>query len=113
MTPVRVGSTTSGRLTTDDATLDDGSHYDFYSFIATAGQQYVVTLASEDYDSFLAVGTMNGDDFEGIDSNDDGPDMGTNSQVTFTAPTSGTFVVRANSLSGGQTGRYTLRIERR
>ncbi len=113
VTPVRVGATTSGRLSSDDAALADGSHYDVYSFLATAGQRYVVTLASEDFDTYLAVGTLDGEEFVSIDSNDDGPDMGTNSQVTFTAPRSGTLVVRANSLSGGRTGRYTLRIERR
>lgn len=110
---IAIGQTRSGTLSADDPVIDDGSHYRLYRFTAVAGQEYAVTMASEDFDTFLVVGTMDGEAFESIRANDDGPEMGTDSQVVFTAPASGTFIVRANSLRGGETGRYTLRIERR
>ena len=110
---IAVGQRLSGVLTADDATLRDGSHYRLYQFTAVAGQQYVVTMASEDFDAVLMLTRMDGDEVEEVGSNDDGPDMGTNAQVTFTAPASGPVYISANALSESETGRFTLSVDGR
>ena len=50
-------------------------------------------------------------EFEELESNDDGP-SGTDSFLRITLPEDGEYLIRANSLSGGETGAYTLRLTR-
>ncbi|HSH45341.1 MAG TPA: hypothetical protein VK966_05775, partial [Longimicrobiales bacterium] len=108
---LRAGETVSGRLTASDYLLDDGSYYDLYRYEGMAGDRISVTLRSSDFDTFLAVGTDEGGTELGNASfNDDGAD-GTNSAVAMTLPSSGSYLIRANSLMGGATGSYTIQLE--
>ncbi len=109
------GETVQGSLDADDAVLGDGSFADLYTFTAAAGEAFEITLASDDFDAYVSVGTGLASAFEEIDHNDDGngPDDGTHARLAFTAPSAGTYVIGANSLAAGETGRYRLRIERR
>jgi hypothetical protein len=66
-------------------------------------------MASEDFDTFLALGRMVGGEWQDVDTNDDGEE-GTDSVLTVTLPADGTYLVRANSLAGDATGRYTLTL---
>lgn len=113
--PVVIGQTLQGALESTDATIGDGSYADVYTFRADAGQTFEITLASDDFDAYLLVGTGSAEDFEELESNDDGagPDDGTHARIAFTAPSAGMYLVRANSLTEGETGRYRLRIDRR
>ena len=52
-TPITPGSTLNGTLAAGDCTLGDGSFYDEYTFNANAGQQVVVTLSSNSFDTYL------------------------------------------------------------
>lgn len=106
-TAIRLGSTVSGELTSRDPELDDGGRYKAYSFRATAGQRFTVSQDSDAFDSVVLVGRMNGPDFVELSRNDDGPDTGLNSRLTFTAPTAGEYIIRATSFSSG-TGRFTV-----
>lgn len=99
------GQTLSGSLSASDPKLDDGSHYDLYSFYAQAGRSYTATLRSSSFDTYLVA--LNGDEM--LESDDDGAG-GTDSRVVFTAPVSGLMTLRANSLSSDQTGGYTLQL---
>ena len=110
--PIAVGQEVSGELSDDDAVMEDESYYDYYSFEGRAGERYRITMRSDDFDAFLALGRMDGGSFSEIDSNDDGGADGTNSQLEVTLPAAGRYVIRANSLSGGNTGAYTLKLER-
>ena len=109
------GETVQGSLDADDATLGDGSFADLFTLDAAAGEAFEITLTSDDFDAYLSVGTGLGDAFEEADHNDDGdgPDDGTHARLAFTAPSAGTYVIGANSLAAGETGRYRLRVERR
>jgi len=107
--PLSIGQPMESSLDENDGTLDDDSHYELWTIRARAGQRLVITLASEDFDTYLAVGRMDGDDFEEIESNDDGEE-GTDSEIVFTVPEDGTYVIRANSLGGGETGEYVLTV---
>jgi hypothetical protein len=109
--PIRSGQSVQGELTDDDAKAADDSYYDLYVYQGRAGETITIDLGSPAFDTYLAVGRMENGDFDELESNDDGPD-GTDSQIRITLPEDGDYVIRANSLSGGETGAYTLRITR-
>lgn len=108
---VRTGQTVQGTLSESDAMADDESFYDAYAFTGRAGERVTVTMRSDAFDAFLALGRMVGGRFEQIETNDDGGDDGTNARISFTLPEAGTYVIRANSLSPESTGAYTLTVQ--
>lgn len=108
---LRLGQAVSGLLEESDPKLADESFADYWTFRGAAGERVVITMESDEFDTFLAFGRASGTEFESIDSNDDGED-GTNSRLEVTIPASGEYLVRANSLAGGETGAYRLRVER-
>lgn len=108
-TPIRLDESVDGELTEDDATAADDSYYDLYSFRGRAGQTVTITMRSDDFDTYLSIGTLQDGEYSQLESNDDGDD-GTNSELTITLPESGEYLIRANSLVGGETGDYTLEI---
>ncbi len=92
----------------DPAHEQDGSNYDEYTFSTNSGNRIVVTMESTEVDAFLH---LFGPDGNQVAQNDDYNSDNTNSQITFNATESGTYKVWANTLSAGETGAYTLRIE--
>ncbi|AKM06196.1 hypothetical protein AM2010_104 [Pelagerythrobacter marensis] len=98
-----------GELETSDATIT-GVHVDDYQFRFEGGKQVFLFLDSSDFDAFLEVRHLN-DRGNGapLAVNDDGG-QGRNSALTFTPEEGGDYIVRARSLSQGNTGAYTLRI---
>ena len=107
---IRAGETLVGELTAEDALLDDGSSYDLYSYTGTAGESVTVTLRSSAFDAYLSVGEAGGPSgFSEIGADDDSAG-GTDSEVTVTVPAGGTLLIRANSLSPGQFGQYTVGV---
>jgi hypothetical protein len=109
---IRVGQTVNGTLSATDPVADDDSHYDAFAIQGTAGERLRITMRSSAFDAFLAFGQGTAAAFETIDTNDDGPGMNTDAQLDVTLPSSGRFVIRANSLGAGQTGAYTLTVAR-
>ena len=116
--PLRIGAPVSGRLGPADPVIADqgdttefvgevGRPYRLYSLSGRAGQTVNLALDSDDFDSFLEVGSISPLGFAAADSNDDGENSGLNSRLTVTFPTSGTMIVRVSPLGSG-TGRYTL-----
>jgi len=108
--PIRVGQTVRGELSATDPTAGDDSHYDLYTFRGRRGERVTFTLRSSAFDAYLAVGRMEGGEFDQIESDDDGAG-GTDARVAIAFPEDGDYVVRANSLSPGETGAYTLTAE--
>ena len=95
------------------AVAQDVSHFEVgrlepvsqsHAFEALEGQEVVVELRSEEFDTFLTVRTPSGEEFENDDFDD------TNSRVTFTAGETGTHEVIVKSFSSGG-GTYTVSIE--
>ena len=109
--PIRLGEAVRGELTTDDVQAGDNSYYDLYAYQGRAGETITITLRSDEFDAYLALGQLSAGTFEEMESNDDGPD-GTDSEIRITLPESGEYLIRANALSEGETGAYTLRITR-
>ncbi|BAS29312.1 trypsin-like peptidase domain-containing protein [Limnochorda pilosa] len=96
-----------GRLTDDDPTLDDGSHYDWYALQGSAGQTVSLRLSSADVDAYLVLLDGAG----GLVAEDDDSGGGTDAFLQATLPSDGVYVVVANTALPGETGRYTLAWE--
>lgn len=103
------GQAITGSLQRSDGVLEDGSYYDCYRLQGTAGRPVIVSLASDDFDTYLAV--VEGSECRGGDTVDTDDDGGgdTNSRLMFT-PGNGSYSIRANSLRDGETGAYRLSV---
>jgi hypothetical protein len=98
----------NGRLQTSDPQVD-GSFYDCYAIDARAGDTWTVTLQSEDFDAYLAIGSgSNCGSMSVFGTNDDGEGIGLDSRLSYSFDYSGRYLVRATSLGDGDTGRYTI-----
>jgi hypothetical protein len=110
---ILIGSTAWGSLTANDATTDSNSHYDAYRITVREDEKLLITMVSNDVDSFVLIGRdkPNGD-FEILGSDDDGL-TDTHAKLEWTAPADGTFEVRAGAYQQGQTGVYALTVEKK
>ena len=102
------GQTLRGSLSVRDVTMDDGSYYRCYSLQTRAGIRYRVEMRSERFDAYLGVGKGCP---EGERTDDDGAG-GTDSRIDFTGDGQ-VWLIRANSLSAGDTGQFTLSVVER
>jgi hypothetical protein len=110
-TPISLGQTINGTLSTSDCPLEDGSFYDVYSFTATAGTQVSVFMQSVAFDTFLF---LNRPDGSVLAADDDGGG-GTNSRIPagggfLTLSQTGTYTIWANSFGPGETGSYSITL---
>ncbi|MEM0962685.1 MAG: DUF4344 domain-containing metallopeptidase [Bacteroidota bacterium] len=105
------GTPASGRLEAGDTVLADDSFADLYLYRGTPGETVAVTLRSRDFNAYLSVGTLEGEDVEIVGRDDDGAG-GTDARVQFTVGAGGLHAIQANSLRGGETGAYTVTVER-
>ncbi|NEQ26086.1 MAG: serine protease, partial [Microcoleus sp. SIO2G3] len=85
----------------------DGSLYDEYQFQGQQGQQVVISMESTQFDTYLLLVDPNG---QLVDQNDDGAQGSTNSQITATLPSDGTYTIIANAYDSTGRGRYTLTV---
>ena len=107
-----IGSTAWGALTDTDATTDSNSHYDAYRITAREDEKLLITMVSNDVDSFVVVGRVKADGtFEALGSDDDGL-TDTHAKLEWTAPDDGTYEIRAGAYQHGQTGVYALTVEK-
>ena len=107
--PIAVGQTVTGDLGGTDPKLGDNSFYDLWTFQARAGDGVTATLRSTDFDAFLVLGRMRGEDFEEMESDDD-KGGGSDARVSTTLSEAGTYTLRVNSLYGEKTGAYTFQL---
>lgn len=109
---VLVGSTAWGTLTANDATTDSNSHYDAYRITVREDEKLLITMVSNDVDSFVVIGRVKADgEFEALGSDDDGL-TDTHARLEWTAPDDGTYEIRAGAYQHGQTGVYALTVEK-
>jgi hypothetical protein len=100
------GQTVTGRLAEGDFVLSDASFADSYVYTGRAGEQLTVTLRSSDFDAFVMVDDPNGP----MRDTDDDSGGGLDSELSVTLPHSGEYLIVANSVAGGATGRYTMTV---
>jgi len=111
--PVRWGAQLAGALEESDAVVEDGTPYDAWTFAATAGQRITLTLRSDAFDAFLAVGREEDGEWMELSSNDDFGYDSHDAQVVMVAPDTGEYTIRVNSFPDRPYGAYTLTVERR
>ena len=100
------GMSETGTLARGDETLEGGEFFDVYPFTGSAGQRLSIEMSSTEFDTWVGLVGPEGI----IDANDDAPNMGTNSRLDVSLPTSGEYSVIATSFAAGETGRYNLNV---
>lgn len=111
-TPVSIGQTLNGSLTSSDCIFAGSNRYvDVYNFAGSAGQRVAVSMNSASFDTYLYLVNSNNQ----VLSEDDDGGGGTNSRVPsvsgfFTLPASGTYSIWASSFSAGSLGSYSLSV---
>ncbi|HEU0052691.1 MAG TPA: caspase family protein, partial [Longimicrobium sp.] len=103
------GRPVTGTLARGDSVLEeDSSFVDSWRYAGEAGERVTITLSSKAFDAYLAV-NLGG---QVIATNDDLRGGGTNARVTLELPVTGVYTVDANSVRKGETGLYTLSVNR-
>lgn len=102
------GQTLRGSLSARDVIMGDGSYYRCYSLQTRAGIRYRVEMKSDAFDTYLGVGRRCP---ESERTDDDGAG-GTDSRIDFNGDGQ-IWMIRANSLSAGDTGLFTLSVSER
>lgn len=107
------GQPLTGTLDATDAAEQDGSPYDAWTFSATAGQRITITMRSESFDAYLAVGRDEDGEWMELTSNDDVVGQsGKDARVVMVAPDTGEYTIRANTFPRQPGGAYVLTVER-
>lgn len=109
---VLVGATARGVLTEADATAADNSFYDAYRVTLKEDEKLLITMVSNEVDSFLVVGQEQDDGAFEILGSDDDSLSDTHAKLEWTAPSDGVYEVRAGTFQQGQTGAYALNVEK-
>ncbi|QZH75765.1 MAG: pre-peptidase C-terminal domain-containing protein [Erythrobacter sp.] len=105
--PIAFGEAATGMLTPSDPTSFTGQYVDYYAFAGRAGQRVTFDLGSEDIDTLLTVYLPDGRQEMNDDRNGT---ANTDSLLSITLPTDGTYHVAASSFSPGEAGRYGLTV---
>ncbi len=93
----------------DKVIPNDGSLYDSYPISGKAGELFIISLESADFDTFLAIMDEEGNVLE---QNDDLGEDDSNSQLRVTIPRDGTYSLIINAYDQGGKGAYILTIRR-
>jgi len=90
----------------DEVLSSDNSLYDVYSFDGEAGQSIMIDLASDEFDTYLAV---IGPDDSVLAENDD-YEGSTNSSIALTLEASGSYTIIVNGFDSSSMGQYVLTV---
>ncbi|MBW4652902.1 MAG: PPC domain-containing protein [Kaiparowitsia implicata GSE-PSE-MK54-09C] len=96
-------------LTEADIPTGDGGFARDYVVSLEAGEQVVIDLASDQFDTIITLMTRSGTT---IGQNDDGPDGTTNSQLFTRIPETGEYILRVTAFGGGGLGEFNLKATR-
>lgn len=89
---------------TDDYLVEDNSYIDTYTFTGEAGQRVVITMSSQELDSYLILLDPSGNS---LDQDDDSADN-LDARIEVVLPADGTYTVYANSYGSNAAGAYTI-----
>jgi len=97
----------AGTLAQGDAQLQSGEFIDTFPLQGVAGQQVEISLASQQFDTYVAISGPNG--FQEY-NDDDTANNTRNSRLLVTLPANGEYTVHVTSYAAGETGAYQLNI---
>lgn len=104
---IALNNTIIGQLGQSSHVLPDGSYYDAYIFEGRRGQRIDVEMISQELDAYLIL-LSQGNDALYLENDDGAGNF--NARLVATLPVDGFYVVIANSYTGGEEGRYNLRV---
>lgn len=107
--PISIGQVTTSQLDASDGVLEGGSYYETWSFQARAGQLLIISMGSDVFDTYAALGRGTGGQFQEISNNDDSLDA-TDSTIEFLVPEDGTYLIRSSAFGERETGEYQLLV---
>jgi hypothetical protein len=96
-------------LTDRDIPLGDGGFARDYALYLTSGEQVVVELTSDNFDTVLTLLTKEG---KTVGKNDDGPDGSSNSLLFARIKKTGSYTVRVQGFSDTSGGKFLLKVSR-
>lgn len=108
-TPIRPGETVTGVLDESDPQMEHGPHYDSYVIRGRPGERVVITMRSEDFDTYLRWGSEAEGDWIDLETDDDGWE-GTDSRLAVTLGSEGDYELRASAFSESGMGAYELGV---
>jgi len=107
-TPVAIeGGVTEAEFDGSEAILEGNGYVDAYSFFAEAGSTVIITMSSDDVDTFLKIkgpGKIN-------ELNDDYNADNTNSQMAFRVSETGTYYLSATTFRSDEAGSYKIDLQ--
>ena len=107
-TPIRLGQTVTGRLTTTDQQFSDGSRYKMYAFVGNKGDTVAVNLMSDDFDANIVIADASGNRL----ANNDDSGENCNARLTYVLPQAANYRVYANSSAPAEVGEFRLSLAR-
>jgi hypothetical protein len=108
---IAFGQTVNGTLQSGDCTLSSGgSFFDAYTFSGNAGQQVSITMTSLQFDTYLYLLQPGETTISGTTIQDDDGAGGTDSRISVTLASTGTYTILATSFVSGATGSYSLSL---
>jgi len=107
--PLQAGTQISDRLSTQDIPTGQGGFARDYAVSLSAGDQLVIDLTSEDFDTIVVLMNANGTT---VAENDDGPDGSTNSLLFTRITKAGTYIVRVQAFGETVGGSFKLKVTR-
>lgn len=93
--------------TTDPFSRFAPTYADCYAFSGNAGEQIVISMKSSAVDSYLNLMDSTG---LILAFNDDAAPGNNDSQITYSLPASGTYLIEATSRVNGSTGAYSISL---
>ncbi|MCG6117583.1 MAG: hypothetical protein MEQ07_05230 [Aquimonas sp.] len=109
-TPILADQPASGRLDAGSPRADDGTPYQLYEYTGRPGERLRIRMESNDFDSYLAVGSVAAPGCSDDCSVDDDSGGGLNAALAYSVPASGKVQIRANSINSAAVGDYTLSV---
>jgi len=104
----QVGAAATGRLTPDDPTFADGSHYRAYPFTARVGDTVTADVESVDFDANVILTDGHGNR---LGANDDGGGN-CNARLTYVVPHDGPYRIYVNSSATAEVGAFRIALRR-
>jgi hypothetical protein len=99
----------SGTLTDKDIPTGSGGFYRDYLVTFEQGDQVVMDLSSEEFDTIISLIAPDGST---VSENDDGPDGTTNSLLFARVARPGSYVIRVSPYAGQGLGSFKLKVTR-
>ncbi|HYR06908.1 MAG TPA: hypothetical protein VEQ60_04050 [Longimicrobium sp.] len=112
--PLRAGVTATGVLAREDPRSEDtprgeNAYYDVWTYRGTAGEALVISLASDEFDTFMRLGRRVDGRWEELARNDDGGGF-LDSKIRITLPADGEYELHAGAYRERVTGAYILSV---